>query len=418
MLVNQRTFGFRRESWDPERLNVNGREFDLHAGRVLVLRNDGAVEQLALFPSLAVARNPEQLAKLIHEQHPSPVTTIVTTVNGRKGGGTTFGPVIERVVNDDGVKRDFFVDLDTGKLFSPPQGLNFSDTNAFAAWLRTNGIDAMGETSVSVRGLVGMDMIVRPLAGPLWESLKPQDALANEVLQQGAPGSPVFLSAKGELPETFLFKTRECGVGLLQITGFTENPRGVKIRYKLVRSLVPRADLDQDIPLARALEESKAIFPDGPPLTEEEVVAAVRAIKINHPDIPEAAYQIYQRVVNERVLPKGMYFDRVPGWDTGTARFDVDWRDLTLDFDRAGIQGHPPGMIFNYRVRARFLGSGPGGRSERRPIQTNSAVFGPAVERVVLASSEKTWLQGLDFQSGTLLTAKAEELSSDELRKK
>jgi hypothetical protein len=38
---------------------------------------------------------------------------------------------------------------------------------------------------------------------------------------------------------TFYFRTREGGMGLLQITGFTDNPRGVKIRYKLV---LPRTD--------------------------------------------------------------------------------------------------------------------------------------------------------------------------------
>jgi len=163
----------------------------------------------------------------------TPVTDTSTTAAAPL---SSFSPVIERVVNDDGAKRDFFIDLDKGKLFSPPAGLNLSDTNAFATWLRSNGVDAMGETSVSVRGLVGIDMIVRPLAGPQWESLKPQAALENEVLKQGTPGSPVFLSAKGELPQTFLFRTREGGTGLLQITGFTNNPRGVKIRYKLVQS--------------------------------------------------------------------------------------------------------------------------------------------------------------------------------------
>lgn len=44
------------------------------------------------------------------------------------------------------------------------------------------------------------------------------------------------MSGRGELPVTFAFKTREGGRGLLQITGFTENPRGVKIRYKLVQA--------------------------------------------------------------------------------------------------------------------------------------------------------------------------------------
>jgi hypothetical protein len=96
----------------------------------------------------------------------------------------------------------------------------------------------MGETSASVHRLVGMERITRPLAEPLWESLTPGDALADEVLKHGAPGSPVFLSAKGMLPETFLFRTREGGEGVLQIVGFNDNPHGVRIRYKLVQTTV------------------------------------------------------------------------------------------------------------------------------------------------------------------------------------
>jgi len=34
---------------------------------------------------------------------------------------------------------------------------------------------------------------------------------------------------------SFLFKTREGGLGIIQIAGFTDNPKGVKIRYKMVQ---------------------------------------------------------------------------------------------------------------------------------------------------------------------------------------
>lgn len=39
-----------------------------------------------------------------------------------------------------------------------------------------------------------------------------------------------------EQSRMWFFKTREGTIGILQITGFTENPRGVKIRYKLVQT--------------------------------------------------------------------------------------------------------------------------------------------------------------------------------------
>jgi hypothetical protein len=48
------------------------------------------------------------------------------------------------------------------------------------------------------------------------------------------PGTPVALSAQGKLPATYVFRTREGGRGLLQITGFADRPPGLKVRYKLV----------------------------------------------------------------------------------------------------------------------------------------------------------------------------------------
>jgi serine/threonine protein kinase/formylglycine-generating enzyme required for sulfatase activity len=120
-----------------------------------------------------------------------------------------------------------------------------------------------------------------------------------------------------------------------------------------------REDIDKDIPLAEALHRANERFPDPQPLTEEEVIAAVRNIKQKHPDIPDAVYQAYQRVVSEHMLPKGMYFSQIPGWVTEHGTFEVDWKDLTLDCDRAGVGAEKPGTVFNYRIRARFVSSEP-----------------------------------------------------------
>jgi hypothetical protein len=62
------------------------------------------------------------------------------------------------------------------------------------------------------------------------------DKLPFGVKQSELPLVTVMMmcSEDGELPNTYLFKTREGGRGILQITGFTETPPAVKIRYKLV----------------------------------------------------------------------------------------------------------------------------------------------------------------------------------------
>ncbi len=146
-----------------------------------------------------------------------------------------FGSEFQRTVNDDGVKRDFFIDLDTGRLFTPPPTLVPTDTNAFYPWLRTNGVDAMGETSKSIRGMVGMGLIARPIPKERWETITAGDIVSDDILRTGTFASTAILSAKGELPETFLFKTMEGGYGVLQIVGFNDEPRGTKIRYKMLQ---------------------------------------------------------------------------------------------------------------------------------------------------------------------------------------
>ncbi len=64
-LTEQQAFGYHRESTDPFHLQVNGKEYDLRLGRVLVPHDDGSVEQLKLFPSLATAKDPDALSLLI-----------------------------------------------------------------------------------------------------------------------------------------------------------------------------------------------------------------------------------------------------------------------------------------------------------------------------------------------------------------
>ena len=47
-------------------------------------------------------------------------------------------------------------------------------------------------------------------------------------------GAILYLLPEGLTPMTFGFKSRHGHTGLLQVTGFTDNPRGVKLRYRLV----------------------------------------------------------------------------------------------------------------------------------------------------------------------------------------
>ncbi len=162
-----------------------------------------------------------------------------------------------------------------------------------------------------------------------------------------------------------------------------------------------RADIDKDIPLAEAIRRANEQFQDVQPLTEQEVIAAVQAIKLAHPDIKEAIYEIYQRVVKERVLPKGMYFSHIPAWHTPYGHFAVDWKDLTLqgqhvamtDEQKEELKKSLGGIstqftfvssnqvvgVFNYRIRARFISSQPLTESEAKTMneKTKGVEQGP-----------------------------------------
>ncbi len=116
-----------------------------------------------------------------------------------------------------------------------------------------------------------------------------------------------------------------------------------------------RDDIEHDIPLADAIKQANKRFPSRQPLTEDEVIAAVRAMKLEDPNISEAIYKIYQRVADERILPRGMYFSYISRWTTDYGDFVVDWKDLTLMSLPLGTKDADIGYGYKYRIRARFV---------------------------------------------------------------
>lgn len=97
--------------------------------------------------------------------------------------------------------------------------------------MQTNGIDALCVVP-QAGGLVGLDMKVLPVPPQAWNETTTR--ILGQ-LRRSPRRETVLINTEDSMPPTWLFQTREGSIGILQITGFTENPRGVKIRYKLVR---------------------------------------------------------------------------------------------------------------------------------------------------------------------------------------
>ena len=293
----------------------------------------------------------------------------------------TFGPVIERVVYDISTGSNCFLNFETQDMSSPNE--KFINAEAMRVWAERHGYDLVADDSGRPAGRRGLTFLGGfATTADSWDRATVESVVKTaqeaEAKLAGIPNRlPLSrISVQTNSTGTFVFETRRGWRGLLQITGFTESPRGVKVRYRLAYPAVPkqssiggnpraeasrgpakdpqmRADIEKDIPLVEGLQRVNQQFPSAQPLTEEEVVAAVRNIKQAHPDIPEAFYTTYQRIVKERVLPKGMYFSHISGWDTDLGHFDVDWRDLTLITLPVGSKG----PCFNLRIRARFVSS-------------------------------------------------------------
>ena len=119
-----------------------------------------------------------------------------------------------------------------------------------------------------------------------------------------------------------------------------------------------RADIETEIPLAKALEAFNKKYPDRNPLTEAEVIAAIRMIKRKDPEIPDAVLKVYLQVIEKKVLPRGMYFSRRTALIDGDYYYEVDWKDLTLtSLPRGSIDPELGVHGYNFRIRARYISS-------------------------------------------------------------
>ena len=163
----------------------------------------------------------------------------VAAVSKPETGKSVFGPVIEKVVTG-------LIDLDAGTLVDwplPEQAaeaapvryawINNEDPQA-RPWMRERGIDAVDAN----HGLCGVDLLFTLLKNNDWQRLTP-DRLREQLRHLPQPQS------LGGLPlsdnrGTYAFQTREGSLGVLQVSGAADGPRGlpspgVKIRYKLVQ---------------------------------------------------------------------------------------------------------------------------------------------------------------------------------------
>ena len=183
--------------------------------------------------------------------------------------------MVERILNDpDDDPRNSFLDLDTGMVFDDPVppptgnmsvemriGFAIGSIDSLLRAIRERKVDLVGDASGN--SLAGYDLVALPVANEQFDSASADTILwrQNETALTNAREDFLTLHATNT-PATWLFKTREGSSGILQITGFTDNPRGVKLRYKLVQtqaSTTPACPPADGVPLPPGYRQGEEV---------------------------------------------------------------------------------------------------------------------------------------------------------------
>jgi hypothetical protein len=143
-----------------------------------------------------------------------------------------FGPARETILKARPLATAELLDLDTGATATSTNfGANDRETHA---WIRENKLDVLGVIEKGMIAVLGMDMVAVPAVSNGWETITAQNVTTNWGLSQSEPNKIVVISPATDQTDTWRFRTREGGHGVLQILGPSDAPPGVKIRYKLV----------------------------------------------------------------------------------------------------------------------------------------------------------------------------------------
>jgi predicted Ser/Thr protein kinase len=158
----------------------------------------------------------------------------------------SFGPVIETTID---MTKPGGYDLDNSR-FNEVTFEEMTSEPSQTRWSRLHGLLIPNDTNTAgMSGLLFVEMKPTEVDESFWR--KSAGELLNDpsftsmlqaTTEQASSSESKVWSWPSRKPRdeagtpTYVFKTREGGMGILQITGFSENPRSVNIRYKLVQN--------------------------------------------------------------------------------------------------------------------------------------------------------------------------------------
>ena len=128
-----------------------------------------------------------------------------------------------------------FIDLEAEEVVPvPPEMQGNTDREKWMAWSAENSVDLSLRAAGESFYLGYIDACLLSTPNTRFSSLSTTLLARNRTLTDSEPGLGNFQHKKAELPVTYLFKTREGSLGLLQLVTLGEKQEGVKLRFKRV----------------------------------------------------------------------------------------------------------------------------------------------------------------------------------------
>jgi len=110
------------------------------------------------------------------------------------------------------------------------------DERSTRDWLRRNGADVLALIALEHSAVLqAFELVATAARQDTWDSLPAADVAWNWTLARKTPEQDSQLTKAPGEADTFLFRTREDGFGILQFLDATNSAPHVKIRYKLVQ---------------------------------------------------------------------------------------------------------------------------------------------------------------------------------------
>lgn len=160
----------------------------------------------------------------------------VTASLGRPGA--KFGPTIETVLPAAKTNEPEILDLETGRMTrqEPLERFKFR-ADAIMNWIRAKGLDISCNIWSTGATCITYDMTTVGVAGKCWDKITEEEILGNAALAPKSHSPRRLLVLGKNRPDTYIFRTGEGTLGILQIVGLSEHRGGVKIRYKMINPM-------------------------------------------------------------------------------------------------------------------------------------------------------------------------------------